>query len=431
MNKNKEYDVIVIGGGPSGVTAACAASREGAKTLLIEQSGCLGGMGTVGLVPCFCPFDNRKEMVYRGLGQEILFRMNKTMAHVPDDKSWWPPINPENLKRVYDDVCTENGVDILFFSFACDIKAENGEVQSILVANKSGLCEYEAKIYVDCSGDADIAVGAGCEYVLGDDGDGELQPATLCFSLSNVDDYAYLNGPNLCSDDPKSPVYDIVKSGKYPLLLDCHLCHTYVAPGTVGFNAGHIFDINPTDIKAVSDAMILGRRMAEEFLNALSEYHPKAFANAFVSATAPVLGIRESRRVVGDYILTVDDFLARRDFDNEIARNSYFIDVHPTLREQMSTQRSKNNRYAYEPGESHGIPYTCLTPKGIKNVLVAGKTISCEREVQGSVRVMPVCLATGEAAGIAAAMASVSGDIRAVDVLKLREKIVANGGYIH
>lgn len=431
MNINREYDVIVIGGGPSGVTAACAASREGAKTLVIEQSGCLGGMGTIGLVPCFCPFDNRKEMVYRGLGQEILFRMNKTIDHVPDDKSWWPPINPENLKRVYDSIVEEYGVEVLFFSFVCDVKASCGEARSIIVANKSGLCEYEAKIFVDCSGDADVAVGAGSSFIMGDDGDGELQPATLCFSLSNVDDYAYLNGPNLCSDDPKSPVYEIVKSGKYPRLLDCHLCHTYVAPGTVGFNAGHIFDIDPTDPVKVSRAMILGRRMAQDFLEALAEYHPKAFSNAFVSATAPMLGMRESRRIIGDYILSVDDFLARRDFDNEIARNSYFIDVHPTLREQKNVQRSKNNRYAYESGESHGIPYTCLTPKGIKNVLVAGKTISCEREVQGSVRVMPVCLATGEAAGIAAAMAMNSGDIRDIDVALLREKIVAYGGYIH
>ncbi len=207
MNINNKYDVIVTGGGPSGVTAACAAAREGAKTLLIEQTGALGGMGTSGLVPCFCPFDNRAEIVYRGLAKEVLFRMNKTIAHVPDDKTWWPPINPESLKCVYDDLAEEHGVDVLFFSFVCGVDAENGEVKGITVANKGGMTRYEAKIFIDCSGDADIAVGAGCEFVIGDNNDGELQPASLCFSLSNVDDYAYLNGPNICSDMETSPVF--------------------------------------------------------------------------------------------------------------------------------------------------------------------------------------------------------------------------------
>lgn len=428
--ENNSYEVIVIGGGPSGVTAACASAREGRKTLLIEQTGALGGMGTNGLVPCFCPFTDKEKIIYRSLAQEVLFRTNKTMDHVADETADWTPIQPEALKEIYDDLTVEHGVDVLFFTSVCYVQAENGEVKYILATNKEGFTAYSAKVYVDCSGDGDVAVGAGAEYVKGDGNDGELQPASLCFVISNIDDYAYLNGPDLSTSKKDSPCHQAIKSGKYSMIKDAHVCHSYYAPGCVGFNAGHIFGVDPENVKSTSDAMMYGRKLAKQFLRMFRECSPKAFANAFISLTSPVIGIRESRRITGDYTLTVDDFLSRRTFKNEIARNSYFIDVHPTLRELEEGERSKNNRYEYGEGESHGIPYTCLTPKNVKNVLVAGKTISCEREVQGSVRVMPVCLAMGEAAGIAAAMAVKDGDVHAVDTDELRTKILSYGGYI-
>jgi hypothetical protein len=178
-----------------------------------------------------------------------------------------------------------------------------------------------------------------------------------------------------------------------------------------------------------------GRRMAEAYRAALAEFAPRAFANAFVSSTGSVLGVRETRRITGDYVLTLDDYLERRSFPDEICRNSYFIDLHQTKEEHKKqlSEVEANLRFAhYKPGESHGIPYRCLTPLGLRNVLIAGRSISCERIVQGSVRVMPVCLAMGEAAGLAASMAASSDtvDVHAVDSALLRERLRSHGAYL-
>ncbi|GHV44732.1 hypothetical protein FACS189492_1500 [Clostridia bacterium] len=170
--------------------------------------------------------------------------------------------------------------------------------------------------------------------------------------------------------------------------------------------------------------------MARQLLAAFSETFPAAFANAYVTATAGSLGVRETRMITGDYVLTLDDYIERRSFDDEICRNCYFIDVHASGRTGVlfNAEQRERLKLIYEPGESHGIPYRCLTPKGLTNVLVAGRSISCERMVQGSVRVMPVCLAMGEAAGIAAAMAAANdGDVHAVSTATLRKRLVDHG----
>jgi hypothetical protein len=175
--------------------------------------------------------------------------------------------------------------------------------------------------------------------------------------------------------------------------------------------------------------------MAEAYRRALAEFHPAAFANAFVASTGAVLGVRETRRVTGDYVLTLDDYLDRRSFSDEICRNSYFIDLHQTKEEhrvQMDEVKLATRFQHYGKGESHGIPYRCLTPRGLRNVLVAGRSISCERIVQGSVRVMPVCLAMGEAAGLAAALAARSPDhdVHSVSTESLRERLREHGAHL-
>ena len=176
------------------------------------------------------------------------------------------------------------------------------------------------------------------------------------------------------------------------------------------------------------------RKIAAEFRDGLAEFHP-AFANCHLVATGSLMGIRETRRIVGDYVLTTDDYLARRSFDDEICRNCYYIDVHLS-REEAALQAAgkldiEERGMNYGKGESHGIPYRCLTPRGLGNVLVAGRAISCDRAVQGSVRVMPVCLAMGEAAGIAAAHATErDGDVHAIDVARLRRRLREEGAYL-
>ena len=428
------WDVIVVGGGPTGCTAATAAAREGAKTLLIETTASLGGSGTSALVPAWCPFSDKEKIIYRGLAEKVFTSAKKGMAHVGEMDLDWVPIDAEKLKRVYDDLVTDVGVTVLFQTFLAAVDTDgDGRVTTLIVGNKKGLSALRARVFVDCSGDADLAAWAGAEFHKGDEL-GQMQPGTHCFILSNVDEHAYKNGPDLGWWDPESPIHAIIDSGKYPEIPDKHMCHNIVGPGTVGFNAGHVWDVDNTDPATVSRALMKGRKMAFAYRNALAEFHPAAFGNAFLVATGSVLGIRETRRVIGDYILTADDYIARRTFSDEICRNSYFIDLHLTKEEARTNgeleMALRFNRY--EKGESHGIPYRCLTPLGLKNVLVAGRSISCDRSVQGSVRVMPVCLAMGEAAGMAAAHALKlpSLNVHDVDAGELRRRLREENVYL-
>jgi glycine/D-amino acid oxidase-like deaminating enzyme len=436
LQLDDQWDVIVAGGGPAGCTAAIAAARLGARTLLIEATGCLGGMGTSGLIPAWCPFSDQEKIIYRGLAEKILQASKQGVAHIAPEAVNWVHIDPERLKRVYDDAVTEAGVTVRFFTTLAAVETnEPGRVSAIVTTDKQGLKALRAKVYVDGTGDGDLAAWAGAEFEKGD-ADGTLQPATHCFSLGNVDEYHYRHGPLLHPFNRSSPIFDIVKSGRFDLILDTHMCNNLVGPRTVGFNAGHLWDVDNTEPDTVTRAMMLGRRQVEQFRQALAEYHPKAFASAFVNATAPLMGIRETRRIVGLYSMTLDDYMQRRSFDDEIARNNYFIDVHYTPEDAAKRTRGEldeeKRALRYGRGESHGIPYRCLVPRDLHNVLVSGRSISCDRSVHGSVRVMPVCLVTGEAAGAAAAMAATVAqpDTHAVDVAALREHLRQNGAYL-
>lgn len=434
------YDVIVIGGGPTGCTAAASAAREGAKTLLIESTAMLGGSGTGALVPAWCPFSDKKQIIYRGLAETVLNRCKEHQAHVPKDQLDWVPIDPELLKRVYDQLLAEYGVKVLFQTMLSAVETdEAGTVQSILVTNKKGLSRLSAKVFIDCTGDADLCAWAGAEFQQGDAG-GDLMPATHCFILSNVDEKAFRetcdNGRRLMGNHPQTRFYEIIESGDYPLIRDAHACGNLIGPGTVGFNAGHLWGVDNTDPESVSAALSMGRQLASQFRDAFAKYYPEAFGNAFLVSTGSVLGIRETRRVLGDYILTLDDYIDRRSFPDEICRNSYFIDIHHSLKEAGQHIKTRADGLSgpslhYGPGESHGIPYRCLTPKDLRNVLVAGRSVSCDRPVQGSIRVMPVCLAMGEAAGLAAAMAfKETGNIHEIDTAQLREKLRNHGAWL-
>lgn len=415
------WDVIVAGGGPGGCTAAMAAAREGAKTLLIEATGQLGGMGTAGMVPAWCPFSDGEKIIYRGLAEKIFNESKKGVPHESGKKLDWVHINPEYLMMVYDRFVSESGAKTLFFSRLAAVEmAANDTVDALIVANKSGLTAFKAKVYIDATGDGDLAAWAGASFKRGDD-EGVVQSSTLCFSFANVDTYNYVNGPNLHTGNKNSPVHKAVESGKYPL-IDQHFCNNLIGPGVVQFNAGHLVNVDSTDPWALSEAMLKGRQIAAQYLSAMQDVQPQTFGGAFLVNTGSLLGVRDSRRIEGDHIFTVDDWMQRRTFDDEIGRNCYYIDIHKS--------GYKSTRYA--KGESHGIPYRCLTPKGLKNVLTAGRCISTDEEAFGSLRVMPPCLVIGEAAGMAAAHAvkqSGECDVHKIDVQFLRKRLKEEGQY--
>jgi hypothetical protein len=426
------WDVIVAGGGPAGCAAAASAAREGAKTLLLESTGSLGGMGTSGLVPAWCPFTDKERIIYGGIAERVLKAGMERMPHVSPKQFDWTPIDAELLKRIYDDLMIENGVTVLFNSFLADVFAAEGFVGAAVVASKAGLKAYKSKVYIDATGDADLAAWAGAECEKGDE-KGDLQPVTHCFVLTNVDMYAYQHGRKLRYGGGSLGIDDILASGKYPDIPDRHACNNIVGPGAIGFNAGHMWLVDNTDPGSVSRALMQGRKIAKAFRDACAEFMPEAFGNCHLTLTGSLLGVRETRRIVGDYVLTMEDYVARRSFPDEICRNSYPIDIHTTKDEaERGFHVEAMNRFEnYRKGESHGIPYRCLTPKGLKNLLVAGRSISTDRTVQGSTRVMPVCLAMGEAAGLAAAMAaSRNCDVHSVDTTLLRDSLRKHGAYL-
>ena len=416
---NDSYDIIIVGGGPAGCAAAIAAARDGANTLLVEATGVLGGMGTAGMVPAWCYFSDGEKIIYRGIAEKVFTEARKGVPHESENAMSWVDINPEQLRLVYDRFVKHSGVDVLFFTRLAGVEMKRkSEIDFLLLASKQGLKAYKAKVYIDCTGDGDLAAWAGATYEVGDQ-EHRMQSATHCFSMAGVDMYHYTTGIRLHGDNKKSPIYEILADKKYSLIRDSHLCQNPVGPGVVQFNAGHI-DANTLDDRQLSQAMILGREMANQYGEALKEYYPQAFGHAFINNTAQLLGVREGRRIIGDYILTLDDFKARRQFDDEIGRNSYYVDVHIPGSESVH----------YQKGESHGIPYRILTPKGLENLLVAGRCVSSDSMVYGSIRVMTNCLVMGEAAGTAAYLCFKGvHDVHKVDTNKLRERLKQAGQY--
>lgn len=415
-----QWDVIVVGGGPSGCTAAISAAREGAKTLLIEAMGQLGGMGTAGMVPAWCPFSDGEKIIYRGLAEKIFTASKTAVAHERKQKLDWVSIEPEYLMKVYDRMVAESGAQVLFFSRVAAVEmSADDTVDAIIVANKSGLVAFKAKVFIDATGDGDLAAWAGASFKRGGE-NGTVQSSTLCFSFANVDTYHYTTGPSLHTSNKNSPIYKAIASGKYPL-IDSHLCSNLVGPDVVQFNAGHLVNVDSTDPWATTRAMATGRQIAEQYLEALKEFQPKTFGGAFLVKTASLLGVRDSRRIEGDYIFTEQDWLDRKSFSDEIGRNCYYIDVH----------KPGHKATRYKKGESHGIPYRCLTPKGLKNMLTAGRCISTDAEASGSLRVMPPCLVTGEAAGMAAvhAMKQTKNNVHKIDTDFLRKRLKEEGQY--
>lgn len=424
------WDVIVVGGGPAGCGAAASAAREGAKVLLVEGMGALGGMGTSGMVPAWTPNHDGNRIIYQGLAERIWRESKRGVPHVPENQYAWVDINAEHLKVTYDSLLREFGVKVLFFTrlAAVEMKDES-TIDAIIVTNKSDLTAYRAKVYIDCTGDGDLCVWAGAKYAIGNK-DGQTQKTTACFMVANVNTKGFKRtpeNPEIHPGNPKSPIHTILKEKEFSMITDDHACSHLIGEGTIQFNMGHLSaDVNPLDPSSLSEAMRLGRQQAIQYLAALKKHLPQVYGKAYIVNTFDLLGVRETRRIEGDYTFTVDDWLARREFDDSIGRNINYIDIH-------IGSVINDFRYAhYKKGESHGIPYRILTPKGKTNLLVAGRPVSTDEIAFGSLRIMGCCLVTGEAAGIAAAMAAKQAghDVHAIDVARLRKRLLEEGQVI-
>ena len=415
---SKEFDVVVTGGGPAGCTAAAAAARGGARTLLIEQTGALGGMGTSGLVPAWCPFSDGEKMIYRGLAERVFRSARSSDSFYPAENIDWVPIEAEKLKRVYDRLVTEYGVTVLFFTTVCSVeKDSSGGIDSIIAANRAGLTAYRAKVFIDATGDGDVAAMAGASFELGDSS-GELQRSTLCFSVEGVNTF------NFQYSDWRGRDCAFAKTPFRHESFSKHFCVNITSPVSVGFNAGHMSGFRADGVEELSRGMMCGRAMAADTLEDIARHAPEVFGSAHIGSTASLMGIREGRRFRSRHMLTYSDYCARRSFADEIGRNSYYIDIHGADAETMRKVRETS----YGKGESHGIPYGSLVPEGFCNLLLSGRCVSADRLVYGSIRVMPPCLVTGEASGVAAAIAVRNSESASeIDTNLLRSELKENG----
>jgi hypothetical protein len=428
------YDVVVAGGGPAGCAAALAAVRHGAKTLLLESSSTLGGMGTSGLVPAWCPFSDKEKIIYRGIGQEIFEKVRAGMPHLRPTDVDWVPIDAELLKRTLDKLLAEAKVEVIFNALIVGVEADTvssgkKRLRYAVAAHKGGLRAWGGNVFIDCTGDADMVGLAGIDRLYGDEKTGKVQAATHCFVLTNVDEHYYRYMPLQHSSNPKAVVYSLANSDQYPLIKDGHFCHGLVGPSAIGFNAGHLWDVNPADPRNISRALMQGREMAHEFHEGLKKELPEVFGASWLAQTAPSMGLRETWRIIGDYTLTVEDYMERRSFPDEIGRNCYFLDVHAIQQEKdnLNPEAEDSPIERYGPGESHGLPRGILQVKDGENILAAGRNVSAEHRVLGSVRVMPVCFVMGEAAGVMAALTGKGRDVREVDTVLLRETLKKAG----
>lgn len=416
-------DVLVVGGGPAGVAAALAASRQGCSVHLIESHSCLGGMGTAGMVPAFMQFTDGVNFLAGGIGKELLEKLTAADGVVQTNG-----IRAEVLKRVYDDLLVEAGVSFTFHTQLVDVVTMNGTVKQAICAGKSGLFAIQARTFIDGTGDGNLAVFAGAPFEKGDE-NGNMMPGTLCSLWSRLD-WDAIQSSGLGAGN--SRIEEAFKDGVFTL-EDRHLPGMWrVGNHTGGGNIGHTFDVDGTDETSLTKAYLWGRKSLPEYERYYKEYL-KGFEQMELVASGSLLGIRETRRITGDYTLNVNDFNPASTFEDEIGRYSYPIDIHVARpdKESFDAFMKEYSTMRLGKGESYGIPYRILTPLGLKNVWVAGRCVSTDRSMQASIRVMPSCYITGQAAGVAAAMAvQDSTDSRSINVNDLQSRLTAMGAYL-
>ena len=388
----KRYDLIVVGGGLTGIAAAVSAAREGLSVLLAERTGWLGGAMSNSLVYPFMRWWTQKagEPV-KDLSAGIFTEMRQRLEEYkrPNKRSHF---DPELFKFVFDDMVESAGVEVLYHANLCKVNTEGTKVESLIFAVKSGLLELEADAYVDASGDGDLMAFAGCDYQLGRDSDGFCQPMTTCFRLYNVDVDTFK------SEIPAMQALykEWQREGKLINPRENLLIFFDIGEGAVHFNTTRVIKHNPTDPFDVSKAETLARKQIKELVFFLKENF-ESCKKAGIMAIAPDIGVRESRKLRGVHILTEQELISCTKFEDSIALGNYDIDIH------NPTGAGTSHHY-FEDGTYYTIPYRSLVPKEFDNLLVAGRCLSATHEAQASVRIMPICATLGQAAGIAAAV---------------------------
>ncbi|WP_427180842.1 FAD-dependent oxidoreductase [Paenibacillus sp. TC-CSREp1] len=418
--KRETADVIVVGGGPAGIAAAIAAGRQGARVVLVERYGFVGGMSTAAMVYPWMTFHTEQgEQVIRGIAQEIVDRLQAcggSPGHLRDTVGFVhsvTPYDPAVYQVVALEMLEEAGVRLLLHSFVDGVAVVDDRVEAVRVTSKSGQLELQADVFVDASGDADVAYLAGAAVAQGRDTDSQSQPMTMKFrmrgvNLERVKQYMQEHPEDFYEKTPfaeldtipltgVSGFYSHWKKAAVPIQRDQVLFFTGPAEDEVLINCTRVQGLDATDVTDLTVAEQEGRKQVLLIAEFLRRDVP-GFERASISAVAPQIGIRESRRVIGHYALTQEDVVAGRKFDDVIARSGYPVDIHDPSGQGVTA--------AFIQGDgAYDIPYRCLLSQNISNLLAAGRCISTTHEAHATTRLTPSCMATGEAAGTAAALA--------------------------
>lgn len=406
-----EYDVLVVGGGPAGVSAAVSAGRLGAKTLLIERDGTVGGVSTSGLM------SHWTGETKGGIYEEIIARSKDS-----DDPDEFRYINPEKLKNVYLEMLEEAQVEVLLYTFFARPWIEGQTVKGVIVEGKSGREAYCAKTVIDASGDGDVAYRANVPYIKGRESDGKMQPMTVMFKIGGIeDDRVILPGAFEANwEVPKGRVQDLAKQ-HLPYPAGHVLLYQTTLPGIVSVNMTNAVNVDGTNSRDLTAATLLCRKQIPLIVDFLREFIPGC-ENCFVISSAATIGVRETRHFHAAYTLQEEDILAARVFDDWVVQHTYFnFDIHNV---DGSGLDENGVQKEFEVKKGYTIPFRCLLPENVEHLLLAGRNIGSTHIAHSNLRAMPICANIGQAAGIAAALAAKEGrNVRQVAPKEIQQAI--------
>ena len=440
IEKEISCDVLVVGGGCAGLAAGICAARHGADIIIAEQNGYLGGTATAGMVgPFMTSYDVKGEtQLIRGFFDEFVRRMEKTGGAIHPSKAEYDSayaayraaghrnlatFDGEAYKRIAEDMCAESGVRLMYHLFLMEADSENGKVTSAYFATKSGIYKINAKVFIDCSGDADLAYYSGAQTVYGNC-DGEVQAASMFFSVIGVDkEKMDKHMKNASSIEERFYMKEILKErekGRFPLYRAKIALYEGLGDEWL-VNMSQLDDVNAVIPEEVTAAEIEGRRQIEYIISFLRKY-AAGCENIRLVRSAASLGVRESRRIKGEYTVTKEDVIESVKFRDSVFCCSNSMDIHKKGYVEYIVRKSDAPYY---------IPYRALVAKNFDNLLAAGRCISAEREVMGAIRVMPPCFAMGQAAGTAAALCAVQDiSVQELNAEELAEALKTDGVYL-
>ncbi len=413
----KQYDVIVVGGGFAGVCAAIASAESGAKTLLVDKSNALGGAAHNCLVNPFMPthtkINGETTELSLGVFQKVRDELTKRSALKGITFA------EEDLKYVLQKMVQNAGVDLLYHAYLHKVNRVGDKIESLEFSTIGGPVDLRAPYYIDATGDAQLAYLASCPTRLGREKDSLCQPMTLCFRVGGVDvEEFFKDRLRLIELYKQYKIEGKIKNPREDILV---FRMTY--DGVLHFNTTRVVKKNPTNAFDVTEAEIEAREQVFELLDFL-KCNAESMKNAYLLSTASEIGVRESRMIEGEYVITLEDCLGFRKFEDSIAVSNYDIDIH-------NPEGSGTSHYYFPDGKYFTIPYRSLIPKGVDNLLVAGRCISSVHEAQASYRIMPIVANIGESAGVAIALA-VKGktSTKNIDIKKMQEILLSRNMFL-